>query len=270
MSLRFSRDGNGRTYLSHQYAAYPFHVCKLLYQDRQAPGMGTVYAQSCSGGLYEHDRHSISLVAEEGAEAHFSTQASTVVHSMTGGTARQDIDIRAAQSSFLEVLPDPQILFPGAGFATATRIAVGPGAAVMFSDAFLTHDPSHAGGIPQSYRSEIVITDLGSKRRAIDRVFLDRQTFTSPSPGVMGQFAAQGTLLVIADPARLCKTEMPPPGVREDQRQPLIGTSLLPSGAGRIFRILAADGASLRQAMQSCWRWSRLALTGVEPEGRRK
>ena len=270
MTLRFARDGNGRTFLSRQYAAYPFHVCKMLYQDDVSPGIGTVYAQSCSGGHYEHDTHSIVLDAEEGAEAHFSTQASTIVHSMTGGTARQNMDIRAARGSFLEVLPDPQILFPSASLVTTTRITAAPDAAVLFSDAFLTHDHTQSDLHPQSYRSEIIVMDEAGRRRAVDRVFLDHQAFSTPSPGVTGRFAAQGTLIVIAPASRFNMAGELPPGITDDPNGVMIGTSLLPAGVGRLFRILAEDGASLRTGMFACWRWTRLALTGHEPAQRRK
>ncbi len=71
--LAFAKDGRGRTFLSRQYAGYPFHVCKTLYEDDALPGMGTIYTQSSAGGLYEHDRHAIEILSKAGAQAHVTT-----------------------------------------------------------------------------------------------------------------------------------------------------------------------------------------------------
>ena len=94
LELAFAADGNGRSYLQRQYASYPFHVCRALYQDRDHPGLATLYVQSCSGGIYEDDRLDLTLTTGQGAEAHVSTQAATVVHSMPSGSASQRMRIQ--------------------------------------------------------------------------------------------------------------------------------------------------------------------------------
>ena len=50
LSLTFSCDGGGRTYLDRQFASYPFHVCRPHYFPHDAPGMATLYLQSSAGG----------------------------------------------------------------------------------------------------------------------------------------------------------------------------------------------------------------------------
>src|SRR5437763_6374150 len=63
LALEFSRDPRGRTFLSRQYAAYPFHICRTQYLDARSE-LATVYIQSCSGGLYENDRLQIEVAAQ--------------------------------------------------------------------------------------------------------------------------------------------------------------------------------------------------------------
>jgi urease accessory protein len=268
LSLTFAPDPQGRTFLARQFASYPFHVCKVLYDDADRQGMGTIYTQSSAGGLFEHDRHLIEIVAGEGAEAHVTTQASTIVHSMKGGVARQTTTINAGAASFLEVLPDPQILFPKSSYEGISRIRMAEGATCIVSDSFLTHDPMASGGMPQHYRNEIIVENGDGRAIAIDRLHIDEQTFHNSAPGVAGRFKACGTMLVLF-PRRACSldfstiADVTPDGT-------LIGTSVLPSNAGHLFRILAVDGVQLKRSMFACWSVVRTTMTGRAPIKRRK
>src|ERR1700694_5181563 len=88
LDLEFAADADARTYLRRQYASYPFHVCRVQFQDNDTPGLATLYIQSCSGGVYEDDRLDVTLAVREHAEAHVSTQPATVVHSMPTRSAQ--------------------------------------------------------------------------------------------------------------------------------------------------------------------------------------
>ena len=66
-------------------------ACTTTIKDH--PGLATLYVQSCSGGIYEDDRLDLTLATAQGAEAHVSTQAATVVHSMPSGSASQRVRI---------------------------------------------------------------------------------------------------------------------------------------------------------------------------------
>ncbi len=268
LALTFAPDPRGKTFLAGQFASYPFHVCKVLYDDADRSGMGTLYTQSSAGGLFEHDRHLIEIVAREGAEAHVTTQASTIVHSMKAGVARQTTRISAGAASFLEVLPEPQILFPQSSYEGTSRIRMAEESTCIVSDSFLTHDPTANGGKPLRYRSEIIVENEDGGAIAVDRLQIDEQAFHNRAPGMMGSFRACGTMLVLAP-----RRNLPLDFSRVSQEAPggaLIGTSLLPSNAGHIFRILAADGVELKQSMFACWAAARMALFGRLPVARRK
>jgi len=268
LALTFAPDSRGRTFLASQFASYPFHVCKVLYDDADRSGMGTLYTQSSAGGLFEHDRHLIEIVAREGAEAHVTTQASTIVHSMKAGVARQTTRISAGAASFLEVLPEPQILFPESSYEGTSRIGIAEGSTCIVSDSFLTHDPTAKGAMPLRYRSEIIVENEKGNAIAIDRLQIDEKAFQNPAPGMMGLFKACGTMLVLS-PRRTSPLDLSAVG-QELPGGALIGTSLLPSNAGHIFRILAADGVQLKRSMFACWAAARMALFGRLPVARRK
>ena len=54
-SLRFSRRGDSKTFISDQYVAYPFHLTRPFYFEGDPDGMLSLYLQSASGGIYRGD-----------------------------------------------------------------------------------------------------------------------------------------------------------------------------------------------------------------------
>ena len=194
LDLAFGADADGRSFLRRQYASYPFHVCRPQFQDRTLPGLATLYLQSCSGGLYEDDRLDVGIAMGHGAEAHVSTQAATVVHTMPNGHAEQTVRLRAEAGSYLEYLPDPQILFPGSRCRSTISVALGGDGIAVVSDSFLQHDPTGKDGTFAAYCSEIVIGTADGEVLAIDRLKVDGGAFQAKQPGVSGVFAAQGRL----------------------------------------------------------------------------
>ncbi len=270
LDVEFRADADARTYVDRQYATHPFHICRPHYHDPDLPGLATLYTQSCSGGLYEDDRLDTRIVAHPGAEAHVTSQASTIVHSMPAGSAVQSVRIEAFAGAYLEYLPDPQILFPNSRCSSTISADVCRGATVVLSDAFLLHDPNGADGVFATYFSEIVIRDETSRTLAIDRLRLTGRSLLDRHPGVTGAFAAQGTLVIAGQQelARDVITELR--GINFNYGEAAIGFSLLPNVAGVIVRILAVDGATLRRAMHLNWCVMRLRLKGSVPPERRK
>jgi urease accessory protein len=270
LDLAFAADGDGRTYLERQYASYPFHVCRVHYHDQDPPGLATLYVQSCSGGIYEDDRLDVTLATAAGAEAYVSTQAATVVHSMPSGSAAQRVRIECAAGSYLEYLPDPQILFPGSRCRSEIAVRLGGDAVALVSDAFLTHDPAGRDDMFAAYFSEIVIEDETGNALAIDRLKVDGQAFRNSCPGISGRFKAQGTIIVAGLDFAASAVAGELRKVRLDRNVAVIGCSQLPNSGGMLVRVLAADGAALKLALHQAWCAARLALKGSLPLERRK
>jgi urease accessory protein len=270
LELEFAADADGRSYLRRQYASYPFHVCRVHYHDKDHPGLATLYVQSCSGGIYEDDRLDVTLAAAERAEAYVSTQAATVVHSMPSGSASQRVRIKCEGGSYLEYLPDPQILFPGSRCRSEIAVRLGGDAVALVSDSFLTHDPAGRDAMFVAYFSEIVIEDETGKALAIDRLKVDGHAFRDSRPGISGRFKVQGTMIVAGLDFPMSGVAAELHKIRLDRDVALIGCSLLPNSAGLLVRVLAADGAALKLALHQVWCAARLALKGSVPQERRK
>lgn len=270
LDLAFAADGDGRTYLHRQYASYPFHVCRVHYHDKDHPGLATLYVQSCSGGIYEDDRLDVTLGAAQGAEAYVSTQAATVVHSMPSGSATQSARVKCEGGSYLEYLPDPQILFPGSRCRSEIAVRLSGNAVALVSDSFLTHDPAGRDDMFAAYFSEIVIEDEAGKALAIDRLKVDGLAFRDSCPGLSGRFKAQGTMIVAGLDFPVSGVAAELHKIRLDRDVAAIGCSLLPNSAGTLVRVLAADGAALKLALYQVWCAARLVLKGSVPQERRK
>lgn len=270
-AFTFARDADGVTYLSHQFASYPFHVTRPFYLDPDMPGMATLYLQSASGGLFQGDRLHLSAHFADGAAGHLTTQAATKVHGMERGAASQTVEIHAGAGSFAEYLADPLILFPTSRLVSRTHVTVAEDATVILADSFLVHDPGGAGAPFGWFDSETVFARPDGRVLAVDRYRIDGETVAAGPPGITGGLAVQGNLFVISN--RVPADELA--GVLRDtlkaERAGLYaGASTLPGDCGAWLRVLGDDASVLRAVLDRAWTAARERITGHGPGPRRK
>ena len=270
LELAFERAPSGRTYIDRQFASYPFHVCRALYLDDALPDMATVYTQSSSGGLYTQDRLVASARAGVGAQVHLTTQASTIVHRSARGPARQEMHLTAEEGTYVEYLPDPVILLPGAHLVSKVRVQAEPSACVVLFDAFLAHDPEGRGRMFDRMLSDVVIEDEAGRPTAIDRFEARGTDFSSPAVGVTGGYACHGTIIAYSPGHAADRLLDVSRRAASDIGGLSVGSSLLPGARGVWARVMAFDGADLRSAMLELWKVMRLELTGAPASVRRK
>jgi urease accessory protein len=270
IEIEFARAPGGETYLRRQHAGYPYHLCRPHRFAGDPAGMATLYLQSCAGGIYAGDRLEERILVREGARAQVTTQASTIVHSMTGSGAAQSVTIDAEPGAFVEYLPDPLILFPDASFETRLAIRAADTATVLACDSFLTHDPDAGGRSFDRLAAEIAAETPEGRLLALDRFAVEGATMQRNLAGIAGRFAAHGAIWVLS-------RDRPAGELVEALRHGLdgvagiyAGASLLPNEAGAAVRLLAEDGVALRAGLFAAWTAARLALTGSLPQPRRK
>lgn len=269
LALSFARKPGGRTYLERQHVAYPFHVCRALHVPGDAPGFCTVYVQSCSGGIFEDDRLSMRARVGAGAQAHLTTAASTVVHSMPSGHAEQAMLLEAGPDAVAEYLPDPLILFPEARLDARLVVRADPGATVIAAESFLLHDYRGRGECFDWLRSESRVEDEHGRLLALDRFHVTGATIARAMPGVNARLAMQATLLVVhrRDPQAALEALR---GVLPEVARPWAGASLLPGDCGAWLRVLSDDAVAMRNIMHDAWASARQRLTGAPAGIRRK
>ena len=270
LQLQFAAAPGARTYLSHQFSRYPFHICRAQYLDAESDDMATVYLQSSAGGIFADDRLSAYLHVLPAAKAHVTSQASTVVHRMDRGDARQSVDIRVEGNGFLEYMPDPMILFPNAKLRSCVNVRVEAESTVILTDAYLAHDPAAGNAVFSVLYNEIRIEELGGKLLCLDRNVFSGDTFTGENVGIMGANRVQGTFLVLNSTVSgesFCDALRDGLQAHADV---YAGISTLPNGCGVWARLLSREAVALRSALSVLWRTARKLLLGSYPSPRRK
>ncbi|WP_416900168.1 MAG: urease accessory protein UreD [Minwuia sp.] len=262
LSLDFRRTPSGPTKLVRQFAQYPFHLTRPFHLDRPL-GLATLFLQSSSGGLYEGDRLDMSVEVGPGAGLHLTTQASTIVHRGQGSAQSVRLDVGAG--GFLAWMPDPSILFSGAGLDQTVRAVLAEGANLMLCEGLLAHDPrGHADGV-RHWRNETVI-DRPGMDPVIDRQRLEGESLVAAlSPD--GRHLAMASYF-LAGPAF-------GDNVLTRMRNTLSGDRLYAgagplAGGGIVIRALAESGAALAAASDIVFRIGFEAATGVPPMPRGK
>lgn len=270
LDLVFATSAEGRTVLRRQHVTYPFHVGRSWTVAGDPDGMLTLYVQSCSGGVFQHDDLGLRIAVGPGAQAHVTTAAATIVHRMDSGHARQSVALEAQAGSLLEYLPDSLILFRGARLRNELTLRAHPQAVVMAWDAFVPHDPAGTGGAFDWIASDMCVQDAAGRVLARDRYRLDGMLLARRSPGVTGPFQCQGAFMVV-------QRQVPQATLVETLRAALpatpglyAGASGLPADCGAWVRVLAADALLLRDALQRAWYSARRLITGAQPQPRRK
>ncbi|MEY2823540.1 MAG: Urease accessory protein UreD 1, partial [Pseudomonadota bacterium] len=83
--IQFVKRPDGATGVGRQLVGYPFHLGRPLKFSGDPIGMSSLYLQSCSGGIFEGDDLGLRFLAQAGTQAHLTSAASTIVHSMNDG-----------------------------------------------------------------------------------------------------------------------------------------------------------------------------------------
>ncbi len=269
LELEFRRDAQ-RTYVHRQFASYPFHVCRPHYLTDDPPGLATLYTQSLAGGIFERDRLKVAMHCGPGSMVHCTSQASTIVHSMSEGDASHRVEIGIENDAFIEYMPDPVILFPGAHFSSSVAISITPSGELILGDSILSHDPLGKNGAFDQLRSELVIRDEAEALLACDRFMVSGAAFLSETPGIAGSHSAFGSVFFIS---RSSQKEVMIDGIRSalDGLSGIYGgVSLMPNQCGIVTRILAPNAHSMRSGINAVWSSIRCMRFGITPQPRRK
>lgn len=270
LSLDFTKGPDANTYLRHQHGTYPFHICRAQYLDAAPKGMATLYMQSCSGGIFRGDDLAVQVSASQAAEAHLTTQASTIVHCTNGVTARQHAHLNAQDGSYLEYCPEPTILFPGAGLCNSVEIKIDSDSEVLMWESFLFHAPEHIPGTFAVLETTATVKDMQGTVLALDRMVVDGDTFLRADVGGMNGMSCLATVMFIApdsdclalmDQARIVVERVP---------AAYAAVSQLPDRCGFWSRIIAPDPICMRAVLDAIWHAIRLDRYQHAPAMRKK
>jgi urease accessory protein len=261
---------DGSSFVRRQDVRYPFHVCRPFRYDGDPRPMVTIYLQSCAGGIFDGDSLTQGISLDDGAMAHVTTQASTIIHETPDHGASQTARLAAGQGAFLEYLPDPLILFPRARFASRLDVEIDPTATAILSDSFIWHDPTGARRSFDALHCETKISIAGMGLVVLDRYDITGGDLQRRMIGANGEYTAQGSIMILTGKTAAGGLLAALQQALAEEAETYAMASHLPRGVGYWVRILARDAVALRRVQQSVWSLARLMLTGIPPVSRRK
>ncbi|MGE4481165.1 urease accessory protein UreD [Acidocella sp.] len=262
--LEFARL-QGVTRLQRQHVAYPFHLTRPFYLDRERPDFATLYLQSSSGGLYRGEDLRLDLTLGRNAAVEVTTQAATLVRDARGGAARTETRLRLAPGSTGLYTPDPFILFPNANISTRLHVTLPEDARALCMDGAILTTQAGATFWKGRYGTELLVeTATGRplvRERGVVRLEDEMDAMASP----LGRFRAFGT-------AYLLNGELGESALRHavEATGCRAGLSPLPNRAGMVLRVLAEDGGRLARGLAVARAILFEALTGFASAPRRK
>lgn len=268
--IAFSRSPAGISFISAQQVGYPFHLGRTLKLADDPATMAAVYLQSCSGGIFAGENLHVDLHAGAGSQAHVSTGAATVAHSMLEHAARQSVSITAQNGALLEYLPMATILFPQARLHSQVNVTLHPGARVMLCDAFCLHAPQGSAGVFDRYRADLEVRSPCGRLLAGDRLALRGEDLARQLPGVSERMQALATFMLVGQGLALDELKHAMRSALTALPDSYLGISALPNDCGISVRIMTIDAVALRNALHAAWACAREHLTGVAPRVRRK
>ncbi|KAA0685060.1 urease accessory protein UreD [Neorhizobium sp. P12A] len=265
--LGFVRRGD-RTVLDRRIFSWPFVITRTFRLDPVPAHMLTVIAQSSSGAFHGEDHLRQHLRLEEGAAAHVTTQGATSVHRADNGlTAYETVNIGIARGAYLEYLPEPRILFPGAALVQRVNIHCAPGGMAIVADAFTSHDPDRRN---RPFRALEATTALYLQED--EPVLIDRMSIGGPGRLQPSRYKAFGTMLAIMSlpPETLGRIALDLSAQLTGVSGLYAAASVLPGNAGIGVRFAACDLRLLRLGSEMAWFAFRRMIFGTPPVSRRK
>ena len=266
LSLQFTKNVEGKTYLKNQYASYPFHICRTQYFENDPPGMANVYIQSASGGIYENEELTTSVTANSHSYSHVTTQASTIVHGMTNGGALQTVNVNAANHAYTEFISDPLILFPESKLRSNINVYADKTSTAIVADAFLLHFLKGENDLFKQLNTYLHIYTENGELLAKDVYRANPENFLNNNR----HYISMGTLTLV-NRANICEGLLT--SIRqivESDSNIYGGATLLPNNCGLMVKFLAPDGDSLKKALLRCWVSMRESIIGIRPNIRKK
>ena len=266
LSLEFTRNEEGKTYLQNQYASYPFHICRTQYFENDPSGMANIYIQSASGGIYENESLTTNIIANSSSYSHITTQASTIVHGMKNGKAHQVVNVTAIEHAYTEYISDPLILFPEAKLSTSINVFVDEASTVVIIDAFLLHFLKGEDQLFNHLISYLNIYTNNNELLAKDVYLVNPKNFLNGKRKYIGM----GTISII-NRSRIKEDILEPLQISiRDNNNIYGGATNLPNDCGVILKFLAPEGDVLKKAILQFWMQIRESIVGIKPNARRK
>ncbi|HXG46135.1 MAG TPA: urease accessory protein UreD [Methylomirabilota bacterium] len=256
LKLVCSAGGSGRSFLSEQSFAAPFHLSKPYWDGRVL----RVQVINPTAGLFAGDRLRSDVRVGRGARLCFTTPSASRVHAMSSGQAWVEQAFEIEDGGWLEYSPAPLIPQRNSRYRQRTRVEVEAGGELLFLETMAPGRVAHGEQfgftevdweLDLRYAGRLLARERYRLRPDDESLAPLRRVFPA------AYFASGYVITERLTPEDSCWSE-----ARAVQTPAcLVGWSRLPE-AGWSLRLVAADPVSLRR----CWRDLRALLARRLPE----
>ena len=271
LQLAFATNGSSRTDVVERRWCFPLRMTVPLYLDPADRGMAFVYVQNPTGGVFAGDDLTVSVDARAGSRVHLTTQSATKVNRMDKGFARQHIDVRVGDGSYVEYIPDVLIPQGRSRYAQTLRVELGARASFIGTELLAPGRVGHGERFEYSslrFDTTVVAGDETLMSESLDLVPERR---APASRGLLGGSDYLATLIAVTSldqPAATLASSLDEAlAASSDVRG---GAGELPTGSGAMARVLADSAPAARRALDTAWEVARHSLAGLPLPPRRK
>jgi urease accessory protein len=223
----------------------------VLHPQPDWPELAHLLVTMPTGGFVQGDTATMSVVAQDGARVHLTSQSATRAYRCEAAPIQQRISLQAHGDSLLEWWPDPLIPYAGASVHQSIDVAADETATVIIADCWLAGRVAR-GEIHQYARLALTTTASRPDGSPIfrDSLRLEPAVQLPGVLGLLGEALAVGSFFLLGpDLPKLLEVSLAK--LLSDLLPGRAATSRLPGEAGLFVRVLAASSEELRRAQRA-------------------
>lgn len=251
--LRLCCDRNHQTFVSRQYAAYPFRLSNAFRLDLKDPNRAYLYIMNTSPGLLAGDKLRVSVQLEVNANLYLTDQSATKVHSMPpDAIAQVSYTISVGAGAKLEFIPEPLILYADSRLEQITQVTLHPTGQLFLSELILPGRLARNEFYQfHSYFNHLQVMSSEGELLFCDAMRLQGKLNTFKNHLLFAAMPVMANIITVLPSINLKEL------VADIDSFPLLhalkltaGNSLLPNCNGLLIRVIADSVSSLKAYIQ--------------------
>ncbi|MBN9419832.1 urease accessory protein UreD [bacterium SCN 62-11] len=250
-----------RTILTDLQRRVPLFVHKPLYWDEAMPELACVFLICTSAGFSQGDRYRMEFQLGPEARVHLTTQSNTQIHSMDANYAAQTQEIELAENAYLEYLPDPICPHRNSRFYSHTRVRAHPTATLLYSETLQPGRRHHRADELFGYdlfSSHLSVENPEGKHLMAEKFLLQPKTHPLRRKLLMADYEVFANVLLVTPPHHAAAVLQATPALYQPDLA--AGVSLLPNGAGLLYKVLGQETAPVQAQVRHFWNTVRTLI----------
>lgn len=257
LSLRVAcaadRHGNGqrleRSFVSHQYATYPFRLSNNLSLAPSDSNRVYAYIMNAGPGLLAGDDLQVVVEVCDRASLYLTDQSATKVHSKphAASPAQMTHTLTVGRQAYLEYVPEPIIFFPDAALKQKTQITLHPQGRLFLSEVVVPGRLARGEFYEfEQFDSHLQIKSPEGTLRFVDRLKLPGKSNPFRDHAFLSDYPILGSFIIIAPEIDLASFFQSVEDIDISSNTLQFGSSPLPNCHGLLVRAMSTQTSVLK------------------------